>query len=203
VWVGEAVVERVREAGAIALLLPPGDAAAIPAILARVDGVVVTGGAFDIHPRHYGQSVTARLDRVDEGRTDLELALARACADAGKPILGICGGMQALAVALGGTLVQDIRTRDPGALEHEQLADPATPGHAIVVSGRLVGLVGSAVNSTHHQAVDSAGPLTVVGRAPDGVIEAVELGGHPFCVGVQWHPELLDGRLFRALVESC
>lgn len=196
IFVGEAVVERVRAAGGGAVLLPPGDLATGLALLDHVGALVITGGAFDIHPRHYGQGVVARLDRVDEDRTSLELGLARAAITRGLPVLGICGGMQALVVAAGGTLLQDIRTADPSALEHEQPTDPATPWHPLVTDHPLMP---RAVNSTHHQAVDDPGPLRVIARAPDGVVEAVELPGHPFCVGVQWHPELLDGALFAAL----
>lgn len=203
VYVNEVLVARVRAAGAVPVLVPPGDAADIDALLAVVSGVIITGGAMDIHPRHYGQDVVARLDRVEESRTALELPLARACAARGVPLLGICGGMQALAVALGGTLVQDIGTQVHGALEHEQPTDPAIPWHPIEATGPWAALVGPAVNSTHHQAVAATGPLDVFARAPDGVVEAVSLAGHPFCLGVQWHPELLDGRLFAALVSSC
>lgn len=203
VFLNEALVARVREAGGIPVLLPPGGGDDLEAILSVVRGVVITGGAMDIHPRHYGQDVLARLDRVEEARTALELPLARACAERGLPLLGICGGMQALAVALGGTLVQDIRTQVPGALDHEQATDPATPGHLLEATGRWAALVGPAVNSTHHQAVANVGPLDVFAYAPDGIIEAVALPGHPYYLGVQWHPELLDGRLFAALVSSC
>jgi putative glutamine amidotransferase len=197
VFVGESVVMQVRAAGGRAVLLPPGDLDAGIELLDVVGALVITGGAFDIHPHHYGQDVTARLDRVDEDRTLLELGLARAAVERGIPVLGICGGMQALAVALGGTLVQDIRTADPTALDHEQATDPATTWHPLVTEHPLMP---AAVNSTHHQAVADPGPMRVIARAPDGVVEAVELPGARFCVGVQWHPELLDGALFRALV---
>jgi putative glutamine amidotransferase len=203
VYVNELLVARVRAGGGVPVLLPPGGAEDVDAILGFAAGVIVTGGAMDIHPRHYGQDVVARLDRVEEARTALELPLARACAARGVPLLGICGGMQALAVALGGTLVQDIGTQVPGALQHEQPTDPATAWHPIEAIGPWAALVGPGVNSTHHQAVSDPGPLDVFARAPDGVVEAVSLPGHPFCLGVQWHPELLDGRLFAALVSSC
>lgn len=201
--VAESVVERVRAAGGVPILLPPGDAASTSALLERFDALIVTGGAMDIHPRHYGAPVLARLDRVEEDRTALELALLRTVATTGQPVLGICGGMQALAVALGGTLVQDLGALWPGAQEHEQPTDPATPWHAITAEPAWEAVFGPVVNSTHHQAVDDPGALRVLARADDGVIEAVHLPGHPFCVGVQWHPELLDGRLFEALVSSC
>lgn len=199
VYVGEAVIERVRRAGGHAVLLPPGDLAGGLRVLERVDGLVITGGAFDIHPHHYGQAVTARIDRVDEDRTTLELALARAAIECGKPTLGLCGGMQAMVVAMGGTLVQDIRAANPAALDHEQWTDPATPAHVLVST---VDWLPATVNSTHHQAVDDPGPFTVIGRAPDGVIEAVALPHARFCVGVQWHPELMDDALFRRLVRA-
>jgi putative glutamine amidotransferase len=209
-YVNEALVDQLRACGARVLLVPAGDAAP-EALLDRADAVVVTGGAHDIHPRHYGQAVTARIDRVEDARVGMELALLRACVAHDVPLLGLCGGMQALAVALGGTLVQDIRTSRPDALDHEQPQDPALPGHPLRAWGPLAGRVGSAVNSTHHQAVDATGPLEVCAVAPDGVIEAVHLPGHRFALGVQWHPELLgvgiegartDTRILEALVAA-
>lgn len=192
----EAVVDVVRAAGGLPLLLPPGALSPLDlrALLADVHAVIVTGGAFDIHPRHYGQAIQGRLDRVDEARTGLELPLCAACLAEGVPVLGICGGMQALAVAAGGSLVQDIGAQVVGALEHEQPTDPAQPWHPVELEGALAAALGPRVevNSTHHQAVADPGVLAVVGRAPDGVVEAVALPGHPFAVGVQWHPELLS-----------
>ena len=107
-----------------------------------------------------------------------------------------------MVVAMGGTLLQDIPTAMPEALPHEQPSDPAEPWHAVALAGRLAQWVPQQVNSTHHQAVARPGPFRVVGRAPDGVIEAVELPNHPWAFGVQWHPEWLPGGLFSALVEA-
>lgn len=198
VWVKEAVVSALRRVGLEPLLLPPGPAdptRLVALLLDRVDAVVLTGGAFDIHPSHYGAAVQGRLDRIDEGRTALELALAAACIDQGVPVLGLCGGQQALAVAAGGTLVGDLAADHPCAQEHEQPTDPASSWHPVrLARGRLRAAFDRdeiAVNSTHHQAVSDPGSMRVTGWSPDGVVEATELDAHRFCVGVQWHPELL------------
>ena len=193
-----AVVDALRAVGLEPVLLPPHDGDPGPLVtwaLTACAGIVVTGGAFDIHPAHYGADVTARLDRTDAARTSLELALCRAALTRAVPILGICGGLQALAVAAGGTLVQDILTSDPEALQHEQDADPATASHAVHLKpGHLFRATGTAVlqvNSTHHQSILDPGALRVTGRAIDGVVEVAEHPSHPFAMGVQWHPELL------------
>ena len=200
VWVGEAYIEVLRASGALPLLVPPGETD-IDALLALADAVVLTGGDFDIHPSWYGEAVTGRLDRVEPTRTSMELALARACLSRHVPILGVCGGMQALAVAAGGSLIQDL-PKHP--LDHEQPTDPATPWHEVRVTGPAVPIFGERIEvaSTHHQAVRDPGSLIVCGIAPDGVTEIIgsESG---FVIGVQWHPEVLgDARPFRALVAA-
>ena len=192
-------MQRLRAAGAVVVLLPPGDADGAADVLSRVDGLVITGGAFDIHPHHYGQAVTARLDRTDEDRTLLELALARHALTMDLPTLGLCGGMQVLAVAAGGTLIQHVEG-------HEQDTDPVEAGHALVVEAgaqaRWAALVGPDSNSTHHQAVERPGDLQVLARAPDGVIEAIVHPERRFCAGVQGHPELRESGWFAALVAA-
>lgn len=197
VFVGELVVQRLRAAGAAVVLLPPGDP--VPELLERVHGLVITGGAFDIHPRHYGEGVTARLDRVDEDRTSMELALARAAFERDLPVLGLCGGMQAMVVAQGGTLWQHVEG-------HEQATDPVRPAHPLVHDAQapawLREALGPDSNSTHHQAVREPGAYAVAARAPDGVVEAVWAPGRRFAVGVQGHPELRAGALFEALVRA-
>jgi putative glutamine amidotransferase len=199
VRIGVDYVRAVCAAGGAPRLVPPGERQ-IEALLRTASALVITGGAFDIHPRHYGQAITGRLDRVEASRTEMELALARAALDRGLPVLGVCGGMQVLAVADGGTLVQDLPPEPP----HEQPTDPAEPWHAVHLLPPLSGWLGPeiAVNSTHHQAVDDPGRgFVVAGRSPDGVIEAMVHRAHPFAVGVQWHPERLgDLRLYRRLM---
>ncbi len=215
VFVAEALVSQLRAAGAEVLVIPPlsADPEGLAARLfdgGLVSGLVISGGAFDIHPRHYGQGVRARLDRTDDERTALELALARAALDRGVACLGVCGGMQVMAVADGGSLVQDIQAADPAAEDHEQPTDPATAAHPVALSHpRAVDLFGTDllhVNSTHHQAVDAPGAGAIVGRAPDGTAELWMALDRRFAVGVQWHPELLgdaaSARLFSALVAA-
>lgn len=219
VFVKEALLRAVRAVGAEPVLLPPhdGDAAAwAEAVIRFADGVILSGGAVDLHPSHYGQAVLGRLDRVDEGRAGLELALARLCLARDIPVLGVCGGMQTLAVAAGGSLIQDIGTQVTDALEHEQPTDPANPWHEVAVEPALQELFAAAtlqVNSTHHQAVASPGALQIGGRAPDGVAEILWRPDRRFCVGVEWHPELLALRpteagapdplaIFRALIAA-
>jgi putative glutamine amidotransferase len=203
-WIKQRYIEAVRAAGGLPLLLPPG-CRALEAALEGIDAVVITGGATDIDPAAYGQPALGRLDRLDAPRTDAELSLARLCVARDLPVLGVCGGMQVLAVATGGALYQDIATDLPAAGQHEQLTDPAHPWHDVHfepgVCREIFGPL-APVNSTHHQAVRDPGALAVTGRAPDGVVEAIELPGHRFCVGLQWHPELLGFAPYEALIRA-
>ncbi len=181
-------------------------------LLDRIDALVVTGGAFDIDPALYGDAGRHETVTLKEGRTAAELALLRGALARGLPVLGICGGEQLLAAALGGTLIQHIPDAVPGALPHEQPNPRHQPGHRItLVPGtllaRIVGAAEMEVNSAHHQAVRAAGPDAVVNaRAPDGVIEGIESTRHRFALGVQWHPEFLidpgDRRILAALTAA-
>lgn len=182
-------------------------------VLARLDALIVTGGAFDVDPALYGAAGRHDSVTLKEGRTTAELALTRGALARDMPVLGICGGEQLLAVALGGTLIQHIPDAVADALAHEQPNPRDEPGHAVhVVPGtklhRIVGTEVMQVNSAHHQAVRTAGPDCVVNAtAPDGVIEGIEDPRHRFCLGVQWHPEFHidagDRRIFDALVAAC
>jgi len=191
------------------------DPALAEAVLKRLDGLVVTGGAFDIGPEYYGKEAVHALTVPKPGRTAGEVALVRAALARGIPVLGICGGMQLLAVVLGGTLIQHIPDAVPGALAHEQPNSRDEAGHEIaVLRGTLlhdvVGGERMAVNSSHHQAVLSCGRGRVSAVAPDGVIEAIEGGddfpGKSWCLGVQWHPEFAidpgDDKIFAAFVAA-
>ncbi len=144
-------------------------------------------------------------------RTEAELALLRGAIERDMPVLGICGGQQLLAVALGGSLIQHIPDSVPDALAHEQPNPRHEAGHAVRVEpgtllARIVGTGAMQVNSSHHQAVRDPGRGRVNALAGDGVVEGIEDPAARFCLGVQWHPEFGidpgDRRLFQALVSA-
>ncbi|AGC46849.1 class I glutamine amidotransferase family protein [Myxococcus stipitatus DSM 14675] len=191
--------EAVLRAGGLPFVLPyADDPTCVDAYLDRVSGLLVTGGAFDIPPEAYGETAREGLGALKEGRTAFEAALMRGALKRNMPVLGVCGGMQLLNVVLGGTLFQDIGREVQGAREHEQKHDRTQPQHPVDVrSGTLlaeaVGHGQLMVNSTHHQAVRSAGTdVSITALAPDGVVEAIESTVHAFAVGVQWHPEYMS-----------
>ncbi len=202
----------VDGAGGLAMLLPHEPERA-EAYLDRLDGVIVTGGAFDIDPALFGASERHATVKTKDRRTQFELALTKGALARDLPVLGICGGQQLLAVALGGSLIQHIPDEVKDALVHEQKNPRDQTSHAVtVVDGtllrRIVGAASIEVNSTHHQAVKTAGPSLVVDAiAPDGVIEGIEDPKRRFCLGVQWHPEYritaADAALFAAFVAAC
>ena len=202
-----AYVESVERAGATPLLAAPtAKREIIEDLIAMMDGLVISGGYFDIAPERYGQQQRGvRLDEIKAARTDFEWAILEGALEKRVPILAVCGGMQLLNVVLGGTLVQDIGAEVVNALEHEQPTSPREPAHPVdlepsCVLARELGRTRIEVNTTHHQAIEKLGEgLAAIGRAPDGVIEAIELAGNSSVVGVQWHPELLDDDVSRLL----
>jgi putative glutamine amidotransferase len=163
--------------------------------LALIDGLVVTGGAFDVDPGLYGAGERHGTVTLKERRTRFEWAITKGALERNLPMLGICGGQQLLNVVLGGTLIQHLPDVVPGCLAHEQPNPRTEAGHHVAVAPgsllhRVTGMNQLAVNSAHHQAVDRVGPGVVVSAtAPDGVIEAIEDPSRRFCLGVQWHPE--------------
>lgn len=200
------------DAGALPVALPHHPELA-ESYLDEIDGLLVTGGAFDVDPSLYGGGPAHPTVTLKAGRTDFELAVTRGALRRDMPVLGICGGQQLLAVALGGTLIQHIPDSIKGALEHEQPNPRHEPGHEIAIEAntllaRIVGKPRMAVNSAHHQAVDRPGEGAVVNAvAPDGVVEGVEHPGYRFALGVQWHPEYAvdpaDPLIFDAFVKAC
>jgi putative glutamine amidotransferase len=204
--------DAIVAAGGLPIALPH-DAALATEYLDRMDALVVTGGAFDVDPSLYGDADRHATVTLKEGRTAAELALTRGALAREMPVLGICGGEQLLAVALGGTLIQHIPEAIENALEHEQPNPRHEPGHAVAISRgtllhRIVGADAMQVNSSHHQAVRDPGRQAVVNAvSSDQVIEGIEDTNHRFCLGVQWHPEFFidpgDRRIFDALIAAC
>ena len=182
------------------------------AYLDRLDGLVVTGGAFDVDPAIFGAASRHPTVTTKDRRTAFELAATRGAVARDIPVLGICGGQQLLHVVLGGALIQHIPDEVPDALAHEQPNPRDEPGHAVTIAAgtllhTIVGTGALEVNSAHHQAAkgEPAG-LRVNAVAPDGVIEGIEALGKRFCLGVQWHPEYGvsagDGKIFQAFVKA-
>lgn len=203
--------EAVSRAGGLPVVLPHAPDL-LSAYLDLIDGLIITGGDFDVDPALFGANARHATVKTKDGRTDFELAITRGALAQDMPVFGICGGQQLLHVVLGGTLIQHIPDAVPEALAHEQPNPRDQAGHEVtIVEGtRLHAIVGAAklaVNSAHHQAAKDAPDGVVVNAvAPDGVIEGIEAPGRRFCLGVQWHPEFAisdgDVRLFAAFIEA-
>lgn len=185
-------VDAVRRAGGVPVLLPPGEEN-WQVWLDRCDAFLVSGGT-DIDPSRYGRPRTERIEKADHERDESELTLTSALVERRQPALFVCRGLQALNVALGGTLHGHIPDLAIGDI-HRDVVGSWAYHDVTAVEGSLVAeamgtLVAKPV-SGHHQAIDElADPLRVTATAPDGLIEAVELSDHPHLVGVQWHPEV-------------
>lgn len=202
----------VTQSGGLPLVLPH-EPDAVPAYLDLLDGLIVTGGNFDVDPALFGAEIKHNTVKVKAARTQFEWAITRGMLDRNKPVFGICGGQQLLNVVLGGTLIQHIPDSVKDPLPHEQPNPRDQAGHPVKVSAntllsRIVEATELPVNSAHHQAVDAVAPGAVCDAiAPDGVIEGIEHPGYKFCLGVQWHPEFFisdgDRKLFAAFIAAC
>ncbi|MBN34381.1 MAG: gamma-glutamyl-gamma-aminobutyrate hydrolase [Rhodospirillaceae bacterium] len=183
------------------------------AYLEELDGVVVTGGAFDVDPALFGAKARHDTVTTKDQRTKFEWDVTEGALKRDMPVFGICGGKQLMNVVLGGTLIQHIPDAVSGCLEHEQKNPRTEPGHTVAVQKNsllhhIVQTQELPVNSAHHQAADGIGEDVIVNAvAPDGVIEGIEHPDYRFCLGVQWHPEyhISDGdrRLFDAFLKAC
>jgi gamma-glutamyl-gamma-aminobutyrate hydrolase PuuD len=195
----------VERAGGIPVLLPPVPIDSVPRLVAGLDGLVISCGP-DLDPRLYGAVQHEQTTQSDRRRDTFDLALVRAAIDAERPFLALCRGMHVLNVVRGGTLIQHL----PEVVGHDRHApDPVKMSvHDVQVSAssRLGQLLGPNVGvpTSHHQAVQRLGTgLLAVAWADDQIVEAVELQGHPFGIGVQWHPEEgEDLRIFTELVAA-
>lgn len=215
-FVPQRYISAIERAGALALIMPPAPSAAeVHRVIASLDGLLITGGNFDIDPRWYREKPMRELREIKARRTEFELKVTERALKEDLPVLGICGGAQAINVALGGSLYQDIATQIAGAGVHEQSARKEHGGHQVDIAAgsRLHTIVERRkveVNTTHHQAVKDVGHgLVVNAKAEDGVIEGIESTRHPWVLGVQWHPEVLaprrkdQQRIFSCFVAQC
>ncbi len=202
-------------AGGAPILIPLGlSEETLSSLYARLDGLLLAGGV-DIHPKEFGEEVLPACGDIDTLRDETELRLTRWALAEGKPVFGICRGIQLLNVAAGGSLYQDIYTQGVTHTRHDfPLSRSNALAHVVELEpgsqvAQALGATRLEVNSLHHQALKQvAAGLRVTGRAPDGVVEAVEGTNGRFAVGVQFHPEWLldeDARmvgLFKIFVES-
>lgn len=196
----------IEAAGGVPVLLPPTMpyAEAAAAVVARLDGLVISGGA-DVSPATYAQPPHSRTTSWREDRDAWELALLDAVDAASLPALGVCRGMQVMAVHAGGGLdqhVPDLVGHDRHSPGVDAFGDTAV---SLVPGTRLAALIGNdlTVHCHHHQSVRSHPGFTAAAWADDGLLEAIEATGDPLRIAVQWHPEMADDAgLFRALVEA-
>jgi len=207
----ENYADAVAAAGGLPLPLPhePDRAAEY---LDLIDGLVITGGAFDVDPSLFGAGERHPTVITKDRRTAFELAVTRGAIARDLPVLGICGGQQLLHVVLGGQLIQHIPDEVPEALAHEQPNPRDEPGHSVAVKPgtllhRIVGTERLDVNSAHHQAAKGEPDGVIINAvAPDGVIEGIEAIDRKFCIGVQWHPEYGvsagDAAIFQAFIKA-
>lgn len=204
-------VRAIEELGGIPIVLPlVADLSARRRLLAGVDGLLLTGSGPDLAPELYGERQRYKFRVMSQRRATFELEMAQLARAADLPVLGICGGMQAMNVAFGGSLYQDISSQISKPFEHRQ-ANPATKlSHSVTIAvGSLLRKIVRAstmrVNSSHHQSVKSVAPSLIASAvAPDGIVEAIESPTQRFFLGIQWHPEFLFERyrLHRQLFEA-
>ncbi|WP_208588775.1 gamma-glutamyl-gamma-aminobutyrate hydrolase family protein [Gracilibacillus suaedae] len=209
-------IQSVIQAGGVPIIIPTG-----PEVIAEVwvsicNGIILSSGE-DIDPNSFRAHPSPKIQNTNKKRDLTEIELVKYAQKQSKPILGLCRGLTMLNVALGGTVMQDIETSNPNAINHNQQAARPEPTHYVQIdkTSRLYQILGSSsiqVNSIHHQAIDQlATNLKKVAIAPDGIIEAVEGVDKtsPMIMGIQWHPEEMTSEdatmqgIFDAFVKAC
>jgi len=204
-------IRAIEELGGVPLVLPlHADRTTRRHILHNLDGLLITGSGPDLPPSLYGERQRFPFTIVSERRASFELDIVCLAKQADLPLLGICGGMQTMNVACGGSLIQDIPAQISKPLQHRQQTPATNLSHTIRVAPgsllrRIVRSASMRVNSSHHQSVNVVAPsLIASAQASDGIVEAIESPAHRFFLGIQWHPEFLFDRypLHRRLFEA-
>lgn len=208
-------LKAIEAAGGIPFLLPlMANRTAWRQMVGHVHGLLLTGSGSDLAPEWYGEQQRHKFQRMSRERATLELGVAKVAYQADVPMLGICGGMQSMNVALGGTLYQDIQAQLNTTIEHLPTHSATQTAHSVQIApGSLLARIARKsyieVNSSHHQSVKQVAPKLIhTAVSPDGVIEAIEAPDRSFVLGVQWHPEFLHDRdpiqkrLFSALIRA-
>lgn len=213
---GKGYFRAVEQAGGIPVAIPPlEDENTLLALAGRLDGILFSGGP-DVDPSYFGEEPHPHLGMVCPQRDRMEIFLAREMIKRGKPVLGICRGIQLINIAMGGSIIQDIPAEIKRPIKHQQDAPQWYATHRVEIIDReslLYKIMGQScirVNSFHHQSVKALAPgFKITARASDGVIEAIEAEDRGiFCLGVQWHPEEmwerdpLQFRLFKCFNEA-
>ena len=208
-------IRAIEDLGGIPLILPlVHSAAGRRRLLDGIDGLLLTGSGPDLSPRLYGERQRFTFPLVSERRANFELEIIHQARARDLPLLAICGGMQTVNVACGGSLFQHIPAQVRPALDHRQKTKATQVSHPVSVTPdsllkQIVGRAKLMVNSSHHQSVKAVAPsLVASATAPDGIVEAIESPTHRFLLAVQWHPEFLferqiaHRRLFEALLRA-
>jgi putative glutamine amidotransferase len=209
--------EAISNAGGVPILLPY-DHQSIDEYLNLIDGLLFIGGGFDVNPKRYGQKIHPKVT-LNEARDNFEFEVfLRAIKQKTEmPILGICNGMQLMNIIFGGDCIQHIPDH-PKYMNHEQSKNPefmeaGKAYHDVEINQKsqlfeIAQIKNIKTNSSHHQAVGNLGKNIIVSaKSKDGIIEAIEHQEHPFCLGVQWHPEFgsseIDEKIFAAFINQC
>ncbi|MDN5942802.1 MAG: gamma-glutamyl-gamma-aminobutyrate hydrolase family protein [Nitrospira sp.] len=204
-------IRAIEELGGVPLVLPLlADRPTRRRLLQQIDGVLLTGSGPDLPPSLYGERQRYPFEIVSKRRANFELDMVHLAQQADVPLLGICGGMQTMNVACGGSLFQDIASQVSTSHTHRQHTRATNLSHTVAVEPdsllrRIVRSTSMRVNSSHHQSVKTVAPsLIASAMAPDGIVEAIESPAHRFFLGIQWHPEFLFDRhpLHRRLFEA-